>query len=423
MRCACHALAPETLTLIARLRDAPVGHVKRVGRANLEEKLRAPRSVRPVQARLFMNRRGLAIVIALAIGCGDADVAPPQPTGVVRAAIQGGAPDVSHAFAVGVCVGGRGVSCAGICSGTLIAPNAVLTARHCFDAPTPGPVDCARSRFGGLTLSPRASWVTTGDDFSAASDWHQVAAVVTPEDASFCGSDVAVLVLDVPIAGVPLAEPATSVLAADVGAVEAAIGYGAAAPGDASAASAGRRRARLDVPIVCVPGDPARDCAGRLASAAELLAGDGTCSGDSGSGAFVPASLAGGAPLLLGVFSRGGTSADGARCERAIYTRMDALRPFVASAVRAATETAGLAPPRWITQPTTTRYGDVDAAPAGDLAPGVVPAGDSSGGGCAVTSRGGRSPPSAAWLPVLGAIASWRRRVSARSSRGCRPSA
>src|SRR5580693_1615095 len=48
-------------------------------------------------------------------------------------AIQGGSVDQSHNYAVGVCVGNGPGQCQLICSGALIAPNLVMTARHCVD--------------------------------------------------------------------------------------------------------------------------------------------------------------------------------------------------------------------------------------------------------------------------------------------------
>jgi len=410
--------APNFLTLTADLTARP-REVKRAESPNLEQNVVVVvPSVRDVQRALAMDRRALCVVIAMAVACGQTDEATPGITQTVHAAIQGGSDDADHRFALGVCVGREGDACAGICSGTLVAKSVVVTARHCFDAPSPGPVDCAQSRFTGLTRAPRASWVTTDAAFSSAAEWRRVAAVVTPDGPAFCGNDVALLVLETPVDGVPVAEPATSVLAADVGATSTVIGYGASAPGDASAGSAGRRRVR-DVPVACVPGDPARDCGSRLASARELLAGDGTCSGDSGAGLFATPTLAGAKPLLLGVFSRGGASADGTRCERAIYTRMDALRPFVAAAVRAAAETAGGDAPDWIAHPSSLGLGSADAATDG---PSPAPGASASASGCAAT---GQRAPDRAWafaaLAGGGALVARRRRVSAGSSRRCRP--
>src|SRR5204862_251245 len=75
---------------------------------------------------------------AAVAGCGTSSP-PREDARVSTAAIQGGEIDTTHKFAVGVCAGGAGPGdCAYICSGALIAPNLVVTARHCFqDAPDP----------------------------------------------------------------------------------------------------------------------------------------------------------------------------------------------------------------------------------------------------------------------------------------------
>ncbi|HEY2515932.1 MAG TPA: trypsin-like serine protease, partial [Polyangiaceae bacterium] len=89
---------------------------------------------------------GVAIAAALVGACTAGGGA--ERTGAAQSAIQGGTDDPSHAFAVGVCGGGSPGDCSLVCSGTLLAPNLVVTARHCVEAASPPPIDCATSQFG-----------------------------------------------------------------------------------------------------------------------------------------------------------------------------------------------------------------------------------------------------------------------------------
>src|SRR5580692_8261490 len=66
--------------------------------------------------------------------------------------IQGGTTDSTHAFAVAVVDHATGSQeTVAICSGALLAPNLVATARHCV-APTSDPTDvqCATAMFGSV---------------------------------------------------------------------------------------------------------------------------------------------------------------------------------------------------------------------------------------------------------------------------------
>ncbi|HEX4515538.1 MAG TPA: trypsin-like serine protease, partial [Polyangiaceae bacterium] len=77
--------------------------------------------------------------VMLAAGCSSSDHAvsssQSQP-------IQGGTLDTTDSFAVGVCAGAPG-QCQLFCSGALIAPNLVMTARHCVNQPSSTSIDCA----------------------------------------------------------------------------------------------------------------------------------------------------------------------------------------------------------------------------------------------------------------------------------------
>jgi trypsin len=123
--------------------------------------------------------------------CGPPSGSSHDPTGTTAAAIAGGSVDTTDGFAVGVCgtdtVPG---TCQLICSGVLIAPNLVATARHCVEQVSGTTIDCSVSTFGAPLGPASAFWITTNYVMlQPSAGWHQVAKVVTPSaTTSRCSS-------------------------------------------------------------------------------------------------------------------------------------------------------------------------------------------------------------------------------------------
>ena len=332
---------------------------------------------------------GLAMLVACAhAGCGAEETSSPARVGRASSAVQGGDVDTDHPYAVGVCGVSPGPGqCQLVCSGTLIAPNLVLTARHCVDAAT-SQADCATATWTThLYTSPDQYYVTTGNQlYQATTGWHRVATIHTPTGTTLCGGDLALLVLQdlVPASEAVPATPAIQFSLTDRAHTpslsETAIGYGVTSP---NTASEGTRHRRSDIAIQCIPGDATIDCDPKLAfagSAGEFLVGDGTCDGDSGSGAFEQASFTAGKPVVLGALSRGGVSVDGARCIGGVYTRLDGWKDFVVGVAAQAAQKGGYPAPDW-TRPEAPADGG--ATDAGDAGPSPPP----TSHGCAIARR------------------------------------
>ncbi len=142
-----------------------------------------------------------------------------------------------------------------ICTGSLIAPNVVLTARHCVSDMAnelDGQITCRSTRFTDTHLARRI-FVTTDAEIGRYARFYGGSEVVLlPGEGTdaFCGNDQAILILDEPI---PESEAVPLVPRVDVPLAEGeeyyAVGFGAT--NDAST-GAGLRRRRDRLFIDCV---------------------------------------------------------------------------------------------------------------------------------------------------------------------------
>jgi V8-like Glu-specific endopeptidase len=265
--------------------------------------------------------------------------------------------DSSHDFAVGIAVDlGNGL--AAMCSGALLAPNLVATARHCVSQLSSTQVTCASSTFGSV-FSTSQFLVSNSALFQRGASFYYVSKIIVPSgtnQTTVCGNDIALLVLSKNIQLSQYVEPALAPPLTDHrswATTVTAIGYGIETPTDTSGTTAGTRRIRQNISLACIPNDTTfTDCfadpsAKQLLTASEFESGDGTCEGDSGSSAFDQTQFNQGKWVSFGVLSRGGVSPDGMTCVGSVYSRFDAWSQFLVDSANEAAQMGGYDPPSW----------------------------------------------------------------------------
>jgi V8-like Glu-specific endopeptidase len=296
------------------------------------------------ERRRFKAARGsvLAAGALAALACSattDAEVTSRTQT------IAGGTADVSHEN-VFLLVRASEDS-AGLCTATLIAPNLLLTARHCV---SPGTGDdhvlCGDSLLG--EPYPGSAFIATNDaqPRQGSAIFHGIDVRIPGLGEDTCGYDLALIILK---ENVPddVSTPAVPRIDREVvpGEPYTAVGYG---ENEFGSPTHGRMQLS-DLSIACQPGS-----CGEGVESTEFRGETGICSGDSGGPALDADDK------VVGVVSRGGPG-----CSTPVYSTVTAWHDFIVETATEAAKLGGYEAPFWVTTGSSDRPALVGQGGAG----------------------------------------------------------
>lgn len=306
-----------------------------------------------------MRARELSPVVLgalLFLGCSGA---AGEPLGSASELIAGGALDRTHRSVYQEFTRWPGEDRVSACTATLIAPNLLLTARHCVSSGSRENVMCGQSALG--TPVPGGSTAATNSAIlDSSSIFRRGASVRVPaEGDDTCGFDIALIILEDVVPG---SEAIPAVPRIDRNALAGepyvAVGYGE----DETGMQTPGRMLRGGLTVACAVGA----CPNFGVAATEFVGEAGVCSGDSGG----PALDADG--KVFGVVSRGADP-----CEQPVYSSVASWSGWITEIALDAAAAGGYDPPFWAlsgtSDPPVGVLGEGDACTGGNVcAPGLV---------------------------------------------------
>jgi MYXO-CTERM domain-containing protein len=285
-------------------------------------------SLKQPAGRISSSVIGLAAVGLGACGGIEADADSSESALAQRAqAIVGGVTDREHTAVLAIAT--ITAEEQGLCTGTLITPNLVMTARHCVVPTESQLVDCDDSTFAPPFAAANV-WVSPSTSVRG-SDLFPVREVSVPlDDGALCGADIALLILNGQFSSriAPHAPRLNSPAAR--GEFFTAVGFGTAL----EEGSAGTRRGVEGLEVVCGP----EDCrAPDLLTTTEFVGEQAVCEGDSGGPALDDDEE------VLGVASRTGQD-----CGFAVYSAVSPWRNWIIEVATRAESFGDYDTPAWL---------------------------------------------------------------------------
>jgi MYXO-CTERM domain-containing protein len=337
----------------------------------------------------FLKRRSFAALGGWLILTGCGDLRSGENPQLERAAIVNGERSTAADDAVVNVVSRPTGSAAQSCTGTLVAPNIVLTALHCvaqfsggnFGCTPDGTLSAEHAGDGALgeLARPEQVEIRIGVYPATAPDAYGAKLFGTGSN-QICANDFAIVVLDrdlnLPLRAMRLER------GVDLGEAIRVVGYGAT-----ESSSTVGRFARENLTVI----DRGQDAGGSATNDAAprtLVVGQGPCHGDSGGPAFSQATSA-----LVGVYSL----VSGASCTavgvRNVYTRLEPFADLVNSAFAYASQAPVLEGAENGSAGEAGEAGSAGSSSSSAGSGGVESGGASNTSGAADTASGGLQRP------------------------------